>query len=425
MDDEVTDPEELSLRYARSQEDLGYSLERLRQRHAWRKHAAKLSYRLLAARTGYAYSTISEYFTGRVLPPSDRLYTIAALLGADEAELRAFAALRENLDTRRRMGRDGSAPEGYRTGSGELSPELAASRYLRNLLDTEPYRSRWKPLVSPPDGPVEAIAVHMARHLNSTVEVVQEPDVFRKRIARALERERRAVVLSSTTLAWFIEAFDMSAEDTRHLRHLHAGSPAIRYVRGVAEETRLPLLEASTVPYRTLDLREYHYLGSDGLPYKHRTDRVIRAEADGFRTFVFVVDTAMLTVEVEAGGTPGPLHRVRLKNGTVLYATNIELPAPLSREETAVLNYVSTLKYTDPPEPEMKYVFRNKVDKFLLSVQFHSDRLPSRLWWAEWDGMEDGEIIHREPVRLNTDFRAHRFLDGGVERAIVGFAWEW
>jgi hypothetical protein len=73
----------------------------------------------------------------------------------------------------------------------------------------------------------------------------------------------------------------------------------------------------------------------------------------------------------------------------------------------------------------MRYAFRNRVDKFLLSVQFHPDRLPSRLWWAEWDGIQDAAITHREPVQLNNSGGAHRFLDGGVERAVIGFVWEW
>jgi transcriptional regulator with XRE-family HTH domain len=380
---------------------------------------------VIATQTGFAHSTISQYFNGQVLPPPERLYAIAGLLEADEEETRAFAALRDDLDARRRLGIDVSAPDDDLTAARDLSPEFAASRLLRDLLETEPYRSRWKPLVRPPDGPDEAIALYIARHLNSTSEVVQEPDEFRRRIARALAQNRHAVVLSSATLAWFVEAFDMSADDARHLRHLHAGSPAIRYVRGVPGETKLPLLQAVSVPYRTLDLREYHYLGPDGLPYKHRTDRVIRAEADGYRTFIYLVDTAMLTLEVEAGGTPGPLYRVRTNSGAVLHASNIDLESPLDEGETAVLNYSLTLQYREPPPPEMRYAFRNRVDKFLLSVQFHPDRLPSRLWWAEWDGISDAAITHREPVQLNNSGGAHRFLDGGVERAVIGFVWEW
>lgn len=434
MEHESSETGDLRLRYAHSREDLGHSLRLLRRRYAWQRHISEPSYRDLAEQTGYSYSTISEYFNGKVLPASDRLYAIVTLLDADDAERLSFAELRDALDERRRLGRDGADPDDDRDGHAgygghdghrDVSPEVATSRLLRELLDLEPYRATWKELVRPPTGQVEAIALFIGRYLAATDEAVQEPDVFRRRIARALERDRRATVLSSTTLAWFIEAFDMHYDDARQLRHLHAGSPAIRYVRGVAGETRLPLLQASTSPYRTVDLREYHYLGPDGRPRKHRTDRIIRAEADGFQKYTYVVDTAAMTVEVEAGATPGPLYQIRAKNGTVYHATDIVLDAPLSRDETAVLNYTTTLRYTQPPPPEMRYAFRSPVDKFLLSVQFDAARVPRRLWWAEWDDLDGGEITHREPVPLTASLRAHRFLDGGAQRSILGFTWEW
>jgi hypothetical protein len=51
--------------------------------------------------------------------------------------------------------------------------------------------------------------------------------------------------------------------------------------------------------------------------------------------------------------------------------------------------------------------------------------VPTKLWWAEWNGVVNSSITHREPVTLNSSNEAHRFLEGGVEQAVVGFYWEW
>jgi hypothetical protein len=65
------------------------------------------------------------------------------------------------------------------------------------------------------------------------------------------------------------------------------------------------------------------------------------------------------------------------------------------------------------------------VDNFMLLIHFHPDMVPSNLWWAEWNGITNSAITHREPVALNPANEAHRFLEGGVEHAVVGFYWEW
>lgn len=101
------------------------------------------------------------------------------------------------------------------------------------------------------------------------------------------------------------------------------------------------------------------------------------------------------------------------------------LEHPLRRGSTAVLNYTTTFRYDEAPPTEMRRAFRRKVDKFLLWIRFHPDTLPSRLWWAEWNGITNSSITHREPVSLNSANEAHRFLEGGAEHAVVGFYWEW
>jgi len=83
-------------------DDLAAVLRRLRARAAREQGGPPLSYRELAARTGWAYGSFSGYFRGGVLPPADRLDTLLQLLGATDPEQAALATARDRLDDRRR-----------------------------------------------------------------------------------------------------------------------------------------------------------------------------------------------------------------------------------------------------------------------------------------------------------------------------------
>jgi hypothetical protein len=138
-----------------------------------------------------------------------------------------------------------------------------------------------------------------------------------------------------------------------------------------------------------------------------------------------MVDTNMLTLDVQTGGIPGLPYQLRARDGNVYHSIDILLDRPLPSGGTAVLNYTTTFRYEEPPPTEMRRAFRRKVDKFLLWIHFHPDMVPSNLWWAEWNGIANSAITHREPITLNAANEAHRFLEGGVEHAVVGFYWEW
>jgi tetratricopeptide (TPR) repeat protein len=84
-------------------EDLALALRQLRRRHARQQADAELTYRELAAKTGYAHGVIGDYFTGKTLPPTDRLDVLVALLGATGEEQRAFATARDQIEERRRQ----------------------------------------------------------------------------------------------------------------------------------------------------------------------------------------------------------------------------------------------------------------------------------------------------------------------------------
>ncbi len=425
-------PEDLGLRNLESLEDLGDALRRLRRRYARRRSDALLSYRYLAEKTGYAHGVIGGYFSGKVLPPPDKLDVIVVLLGADGAERLGFAAARDAIEERRRKPAEAGAGAGGASpapgGDAAAKAAAAASSYLYDLL-TKPgrYRTTWRNLLVPGGGALSAIADVIAAHLaeQGSPDHDLDPVKLRARVSRALAGNSPDTVLTSVTLAWFVDAFDIAPDDANRLRYLHAGSSSIRYVRGAAQETDLPVFDAPPARHRTVDLREYHFLGPDGLPVQHRTDQIIEATEDGLDRYTYMVDTNMLTLDVQTGGIPGVPYQLRARDGNVYHAIDVLLERPLQRGTTSVLNYTATFRYEVAPPTEMRRAFRRKVDKFLLWIKFHPSMVPSNLWWAEWDGIANSTITHREPVALNSSYEAHRFLEGGVEHAVVGFYWEW
>ncbi|MDI1463206.1 tetratricopeptide repeat protein [Catellatospora sp. KI3] len=82
---------------------LGSVLRELRRRHARLHGVPPLSYRELAAATGWSRGIIGEYLSGRVLPPTDRFDDLVRLLGATPAEQGALATARDRVEEQRRQ----------------------------------------------------------------------------------------------------------------------------------------------------------------------------------------------------------------------------------------------------------------------------------------------------------------------------------
>ncbi|MFJ2082725.1 ATP-binding protein [Micromonospora chokoriensis] len=87
---------------AQTSDDLAGLLRALRRRHARQRGDAELTYRELAARTGWSHTAIAEYLTGKTLPPTDRLDALVRLLGATPAEQGALATARDRIEESRR-----------------------------------------------------------------------------------------------------------------------------------------------------------------------------------------------------------------------------------------------------------------------------------------------------------------------------------
>jgi tetratricopeptide (TPR) repeat protein/transcriptional regulator with XRE-family HTH domain len=88
---------------ARTPEDIAGLLRNLRRRHARSRRDSSLTYRELAARTGWSQTAIAEYFTARTLPPTDRFDALIEVLGATPAERRALADARDRVEEANRQ----------------------------------------------------------------------------------------------------------------------------------------------------------------------------------------------------------------------------------------------------------------------------------------------------------------------------------
>jgi tetratricopeptide (TPR) repeat protein len=126
--EQVTEPFALDIAETRTMEDLARLLRALRRRHARDTRDSELTYRELAARTGWSPTAIAEYFTARTLPPTDRFDALIGLLGATPTEQGTLATARDRVAERRRAERTapGSSAGSARPAAGP--PPVATPR---------------------------------------------------------------------------------------------------------------------------------------------------------------------------------------------------------------------------------------------------------------------------------------------------------
>src|SRR5262245_252542 len=102
----------------RTSPELARLLHQLRRREARRRGAPELTYRELAAKTGWSLGIVAQYFSGKSVPPVDRFDELIRLLGASPAEQGALATARDHAADRRRTGAGTAAGTGPSVGDG-------------------------------------------------------------------------------------------------------------------------------------------------------------------------------------------------------------------------------------------------------------------------------------------------------------------
>jgi hypothetical protein len=310
---------------------------------------------------------------------------------------------------------------------------VLAAAYLRQLLLKQgSYRRLWEQhVVRERQGEINQLAVAevLAKHLWSYPRNSGDADVMPRQLKDSVSRALSGRLLSRPQLALFIDAFSIADSDAERLWRLWNGSASITVLSGrraVAAQAEQDL-RAALGPRRhqTVSLHDHVEVGSDGRLARTRTMQVIEAIAPDTGHLPFLYDTNAVTLELGQGcqGVTGRLYEI----GEGVFATDIILSRTLDVGETSTLEYWTTYQYPgdplDPREREFRRAVIGQLENFDMRVQFHPERLPARLWWATWDGV-DGDVTEQEDVSLDVQCSAHRYLRS-ISRSVVGFYWIW
>jgi hypothetical protein len=316
--------------------------------------------------------------------------------------------------------------------TARIEGQRAAAEYLRQLL-LKPgrYRDAWHGYVARPrDDVINQLAVAEllvdylrsapARSGNAPVMAYQ----LRETIAGALAGRQ----LSQQTLDLFIDAFDLSEHESGRLRRLWAGAVTISVMSGThaVRVTAEQEVDAAVGKRRhqTVSLHDHIWVTDDRRIDRARTMQVIEANAPGVDRIPFLCDNNVLTLEVGQGckELQGPLQQIG-----DLFVTEILLARTLELGETLTLEYWLSYRYpgdpSDPAEREYRRAVMRSVDNLDMRIEFHPTMLPAQVWWAHWDGIE-GDVLGQEPVTLDSQYSAHRFVRS-LDRTVVGFHWIW
>ncbi len=268
-----------------------------------------------------------------------------------------------------------------------------------------------------------AVAEVLAQHLWTYPRVAGDEDVLARQLKDTVARALSGSLLSRPTLALFIDAFGISGAPADRLWRLWEGSGRVSVLSGPRAMGSKTETELSTAlgqrRHQTVSLHDHVNVGSDGRVARTRTLQVIEAVADGLDRIPYLYDTNALTLEVGqgCGEICGELYQI----SEGLYATTIPLARELSAGETISLEYVTTYRY--PGNLNDTRAVMRRLENLDMRVEFHPAMLPSRIWWAVWDGV-GGNVVEREQVSLGSQYEVQRYLRS-VEKTVVGFRWSW
>ena len=309
----------------------------------------------------------------------------------------------------------------------------AAAGYLRELLYRPGrYRRLWEQhAVRIRAGEINQLAVAetIARHLWNNPREEGDGDVVAHQLKDTVARSLTGRLLSRGALSLFIDTFGFAKPEEDRLWRLWEGSGTISILAGESAMPSDRIAEVAAVlgprKHQTVSLHDHVYVGFDGRVSSTRTLQVVEAIADRLDHIPYIYDTNAITLETGQGcGEPtGSLYQI----SAGFYATDIPLSKVLSRGDTLTLEYLTSYSYPgnfgDPQERMFRRAALGRLENLDLRVEFHPGMLPAGVWWAVWDGVE-GDIIEQEPVTLDSQYSAHRYLRA-MEKAVVGYHWSW
>jgi hypothetical protein len=118
----------------------------------------------------------------------------------------------------------------------------------------------------------------------------------------------------------------------------------------------------------------------------------------------------------------GPL--ARYAHGEGLHTVAIVLDRALATGQTSSLEYITRYPAGSPAATEVRRPALGRSDNVDIAVRFAEGTLPATLSWAVWFDHHEGDPVHEEPVSLDAQCSAHRFVPF-IEETVVGFRWTW
>ena len=183
-----------------------------------------------------------------------------------------------------------------------------AGQYLRELLRRDPYRNRWA-LVRGPGANATSTRSRWPRCWPTSCTGTTRTRWSTASSLAGCPAHCGARCSAARRCGLFIRAFEIGEEHAAILWRQWQGAELARVVIGELPPLAVP---AGGLPsYRTILLHEFHYLGPDGRPLRHRTLRDIRSLVDGLASYRYSYDTSELTVSRVACGTASPPYQRR------------------------------------------------------------------------------------------------------------------
>jgi hypothetical protein len=306
--------------------------------------------------------------------------------------------------------------------------QRAAAEYLRQLLlKPGPYREAWWAYVARPlEGVINQLAVAevLAQSLRLRGDAGADAIKLRELVFLGLSGKE----LGRHALQLFVDGFQLTDEDQRRAWRLWSGATTIRVIAGtraVPDHDERTVSQVLGPPrHQLLSLRDHIGISAVGLVESIHVVEVVEALANNVDRIPFLTSTDVMTLEVGQGCRDIAAEILQVTE--TLYLTHFLLARTLNLGDTLTVEYwvtwpAGSVSPENPRDREYRRGVMGHVTSYDVRIEFHPGLLPTKLWWATWDGVE-GVLLSQEEVALDTQRAAHRYLSS-IKKAAVGFYW--
>lgn len=317
--------------------------------------------------------------------------------------------------------------------TAQSQAHLYAGEYLRQLL-LKPglHRDIWlRHVVNPRDGVINQLAVAevLAASMRRAARHPGDANIMAYQLRELVSGALSGAQLSLDTLRLFIDSFELADHEAEKLSRLWHGTSKIRVLSGpravsaYAERELIDVLGPRR--HQTLSLHDHVFVDRAGRIDRARMIHVIEAIDDAVDRIPFLCDTNVLTIEVGQGGKEVARDVRQIRDG--LYASEILLSKILALGDTITLEYWLSYRFpgdeSNPAEREFRRAVMREAQNLTMRVEFHSQKIPTKVWWTQWDGVE-GAVLNEELMELDSQNSVHRYLRS-LDRTVAGFRWSW